>query len=162
MKINDIKRLGIIAIALLTICVLPSRASMCDSSTDTVEECVADQKRKKKKASKPDKIVSKPKASKGKSKVEKGEASYYADKFHGRPTASGEKYNKKSFTAAHRTLPFGTKVRVTNVKNGKSVDVTINDRGPFKAGRVIDLSRAAAEKIGLIQDGVAQVTVEVR
>lgn len=90
---------------------------------------------------------------------ERGEASYYADKFHGRKTASGEIYKKTEFTAAHRTLPFGTKVKVTNLKNGKSVIVRINDRGPFKKTRIIDLSRAAAEKIDLIRIGVANVEV---
>lgn len=94
-------------------------------------------------------------------KVEKGQASYYADKFHGRATASGEKYDKRKFTGAHRTLPFGTVVRVTNTATGQSVDVRINDRGPFKAGRVVDVSRAAAEKLGMIQAGVINCTVQV-
>ncbi|MDY4174887.1 MAG: septal ring lytic transglycosylase RlpA family protein [Bacteroidales bacterium] len=100
-------------------------------------------------------------AKKTSGKVEKGQASYYADKFHGRSTASGEKYDKKKLTGAHRTLPFGTIVRVTNTANGKSVDIRINDRGPFKAGRVVDLSRAAAEKVDMIQSGVINCTVEV-
>lgn len=94
-------------------------------------------------------------------KVEKGQASYYADKFHGRATASGEKYDKRKMTGAHRTLPFGSVVRVTNTANGKSVDVRINDRGPFKAGRIVDVSRAAAEKLGMIQAGVINCTMEV-
>ncbi len=94
-------------------------------------------------------------------KVEKGQASYYADKFQGRATASGEKYDKKKLTGAHRTLAFGTVVRVTNTANGKSVDITINDRGPFKAGRVVDVSRAAAEKLDMIKAGVINCTVEV-
>lgn len=94
-------------------------------------------------------------------KVEKGQASYYADKFHGRATASGEKYDKRKMTGAHRTLPFGTVVRVTNTATGASVDVRINDRGPFKAGRVVDVSRAAAEKLGMIQAGVINCTVQV-
>lgn len=98
---------------------------------------------------------------KGTGKIEKGQASYYADKFHGRATASGEKYDKRKMTGAHRTLPFGTIVRVTNTATGKSVDVRINDRGPFKAGRVVDVSRAAAEKLGMIQAGVINCTVEV-
>ena len=171
MKSSEIKRLSILAIALLTIAVLPSRAGMCNRETSSYEETTIEQynklKKKKKKKKKEKETVAQQKkvlnktTTKTKGKVEKGEASYYADKFHGRPTASGEKYNKKAFTAAHKTLPFGTKVRVTNLKNNKSVDVIINDRGPFKAGRIIDLSRAAAEKIGLINDGVAKVTVEV-
>lgn len=94
-------------------------------------------------------------------KVEKGQASYYADKFHGRATASGEKYDKTKMTGAHRTLAFGTVVRVTNTANGKSVDVRINDRGPFKAGRIVDVSRAAAEKLGMIQAGVINCTMEI-
>lgn len=93
--------------------------------------------------------------------VTKGKASYYADKFHGRKTASGEVYDKKKLTAAHRTYAFGTVVRVTNKKNGKSVDVRINDRGPFSSGRIIDLSRAAAEKISMVNDGVVDVEVKV-
>ena len=93
--------------------------------------------------------------------VTKGKASYYADKFHGRKTASGEVYDKKKLTAAHRTYAFGTVVRVINKKNGKSVDVRINDRGPFSSGRIIDLSRAAAEKISMVNDGVVDVEVRV-
>ncbi len=89
-----------------------------------------------------------------------GKASYYGDKFHGRPTASGAKYDKRKFTAAHRKLPFGTKLKVTNLNNGKSVIVEVNDRGPFSKGRIIDLSRAAAEKIGMIQAGVISVRIE--
>ena len=89
-----------------------------------------------------------------------GEASFYADKFEGRPTASGEKYRRNEFTAAHRNLPFGTVVRVTNLENGREVVVRINDRGPFVKGRIIDLSRAAAEALGFIQDGIARVRVE--
>ncbi len=94
-------------------------------------------------------------------KVEKGQASYYADKFHGRATASGEKYDKRKLTGAHRTLPFGTVVRVTNTANGKSVDVRINDRGPFKAGRIVDVSRAAAERLDMVQAGVINCTMQV-
>lgn len=88
-----------------------------------------------------------------------GIASWYGGKFHGRTTANGEKYNMWSLTAAHRTLPFGTKVRVTNTRNGNSVVVRINDRGPFIAGRIIDLSRAAASQIGINGVGRVQVTV---
>jgi rare lipoprotein A len=95
-------------------------------------------------------------------KVLHGKATYYADKYHGRTTASGAIYDKNGLTAAHRTLPFGTEVKVTNLANGKSVVVTITDRGPFgKKERIIDLSRAAAEKIGMIQAGVVDVTVEI-
>ena len=94
-------------------------------------------------------------------KTENGSASYYADKFHGRTTANGEKYDKNKMTAAHKKLPFGSVVRVVNLNTNKSVTVRINDRGPFVKGRIIDLSRVAAEKLGLIQAGVLKVRVEV-
>jgi rare lipoprotein A len=87
----------------------------------------------------------------------RGSASYYAAKFHGRRTASGETFNNRAMTAAHRTLPFGTMVRVTNPATGRSVVVRINDRGPFTKGRMIDVSRAAAEELGLIARGHATV-----
>lgn len=93
--------------------------------------------------------------------TETGEASYYADKFNGRLTASGERFNNKQLTAAHRVLPFGTKVLVTELESGKTVVVRINDRGPFKRGRIIDLSKAAAVAIGITQKGVAKVKIEV-
>ena len=92
---------------------------------------------------------------------EDGRASYYSDKFEGKSTASGDKYHKDKMTAAHRHLPFGTVVRVTNKENQKTVDVVINDRGPYVEGRIIDLSRAAAETLGIIQAGVARVHLEV-
>lgn len=88
---------------------------------------------------------------------EVGMASWYSDTFHNRKTASGERYDKNKLTGAHNTLPFGTKVRVTRLDNGKSVVITINDRGPHIRGRIVDLSRKAAEKIGLIDDGVTKV-----
>lgn len=90
-----------------------------------------------------------------------GKASFYADKFEGRPTASGEKYKHGKLTAAHKTLPFGTKVRVTNIANNQTVDVVINDRGPYVDGRVIDLSKSAAEKLGFVNLGLAEVKIEV-
>jgi rare lipoprotein A len=93
--------------------------------------------------------------------VQTGKASFYADKFEGHPTASGEKYKHSKLTAAHKTLPFGTKVRVTNVANNETVEVIINDRGPYVDGRVIDLSKSAAEKLGYINNGLADVKVEV-
>lgn len=89
-------------------------------------------------------------------------ASWYGPGFHGRKTASGETYNQNGLTAAHRSLPFGTRVKVTNTRNGKSVVVRVTDRGPFIKGRVIDLSRAAASAIGMIQSGVARVNLRVR
>lgn len=93
--------------------------------------------------------------------VQEGDASYYAKSFHGKKTASGARYNKNALTAAHRKLPFGTKVRVTYLKTGKSVVVEINDRGPYAKGRLIDLSRAAAQKLGLIETGHGKVKLEI-
>jgi len=94
-------------------------------------------------------------------RIEEGSASYYDKSFHGRKTASGEIYDENACTAAHRSLKFGTRVRVTYLKTGKSVKVIINDRGPYKGGRIIDLSRAAANKIGMIDDGVGKVKLEI-
>jgi len=91
-----------------------------------------------------------------------GKASYYADKFNGRKTASGEKYRNSKLTAAHKTLPFGTKVKVTNLQNGKTVKVRVNDRGPFVAGRIIDLSKKAARRIALDKAGVANVKISYK
>jgi rare lipoprotein A len=93
--------------------------------------------------------------------VEEGMASWYGGSLNGGPTASGERFNQDDLTAAHRTLPFGARVRVTNQKNQRQVTVRINDRGPFSRGRVIDLSRAAARLLGMIDDGVVPVLVEV-
>ena len=94
-------------------------------------------------------------------RVQIGYASYYADKYHGRRTACGEIYDKNKLTAAHRTLPCGTVVRVTNLENGESVVVRINDRGPFVRGRIIDLSYEAARRLKMIRKGVVKVKVEV-
>lgn len=91
----------------------------------------------------------------------KGVASYYGRKFHGRRTANGERFDMNGLTAAHKTLPFGTLVRVTNPRNGKQVTVRINDRGPYAHGRTIDLSRAAAQEIGLIARGHGSVELEL-
>jgi rare lipoprotein A len=90
-----------------------------------------------------------------------GNASYYSDKLRGNKMANGAKYRPYKRTAAHKTLPFGTKVKVTNVNTGESVKVTITDRGPYAKGRVIDLSRKAAKKIDMIQDGVVPVKIKV-
>ena len=87
--------------------------------------------------------------------LQKGVASWYGPGFHGKKTANGERFNTNDLTAAHKTLPFGTKVQVTNERTGKSVVVRINDRGPYAHGRVIDLSKAAAEAVGI--SGVGQV-----
>ncbi|MCW2245899.1 rare lipoprotein A [Azospirillum fermentarium] len=90
-----------------------------------------------------------------------GKASWYGGGFHGRETASGTPFNQHALTAAHRSLPLGTEVVVTNVDNGKSVTVTINDRGPYVRGRIIDLSRRAARDLGFVGDGLAKVAITV-
>jgi rare lipoprotein A len=90
---------------------------------------------------------------------QRGIATWYGGRFHGRRTASGEAFNAYTLTAAHRTLPFGTRVRVTNLNNGRSVIVRINDRGPYTKGRILDMSRAAAQQIWM--NGTALVTIEV-
>ncbi len=89
--------------------------------------------------------------------IQSGKASWDGPGFHGRRTANGERFNTNDMTAAHKTLPFGTKVKVTNTKTGQSVVVRINDRGPYAHGRMIDLSKASARSIGI--DGLAQVTL---
>ncbi|TGE10583.1 septal ring lytic transglycosylase RlpA family protein [Hymenobacter fodinae] len=93
--------------------------------------------------------------------TQSGKASFYADKFNGRKTASGTIYRPNKRTAAHNTLPFGTVVRVTNPRNHRSVKVTVTDRGPHAKGRVIDLSKKAARKIGIVDAGVAPVELKV-
>ncbi len=92
---------------------------------------------------------------------ETGEASYYGAEFEGRRTASGERYRGDSYTCAHRTVPFGTHLRVTDLDTGRSVEVVVTDRGPFVAGRIADLSLAAARRIGMVDDGVVEATLEV-
>lgn len=87
--------------------------------------------------------------------------SYYAEDFHGKKTSSGETFNMYDFTCAHKMLPFGTKVKVTNIQNGKSVVVRVNDRGPFVKTREMDLSKAAAAKLGMIKSGTAKVNLEI-
>jgi peptidoglycan lytic transglycosylase len=117
-------------------------------------------------SSTPKKAVSYPKSHVQNSKFKvgrtvKGRASWYGDYFHGKKTASGEKYNMYNLTAASKTLPFGTIVRVKNLDNGKSVKVKINDRGPYVQGRMIDLSRAAFKKIAPLGAGVLKVEVTI-
>jgi len=94
--------------------------------------------------------------------VQSGKASYYADRFKNKPTASGQPYRPRKLTAAHRTLPFGTKVTVVNRHNGKHVKVIINDRGPFISGRIIDLSKKAAKRLNIIDVGVADVKIKYK
>ncbi|MDI6767152.1 MAG: septal ring lytic transglycosylase RlpA family protein [Bacteroidota bacterium] len=95
------------------------------------------------------------------SMIEEGIASYYADEYNGRQTSNGEIYDMYQMTAAHQTLPFNSRVRVTNLNNGKTVEVRINDRGPFKDNRIIDLSLAAARSLEMIGPGTVKVRIEV-
>jgi rare lipoprotein A len=92
---------------------------------------------------------------------ETGLASYYHDRFHGRTTASGDVYDRDALTAAHRSLPFGTRVLVRNLDNGKSIQLTINDRGPFVKGRILDVSRRAARTLAFVEKGLARVSVKI-
>ncbi len=100
-------------------------------------------------------------AQKQKAKLDTGVASFYADKFHGRKTASGEVFHQDSLTAAHKYLPFGTLVKVTNLRNNQSVIVKVNDRGMKGTNRVIDLSKAAAKELNMLGAGLVKVKVEV-
>jgi rare lipoprotein A len=91
----------------------------------------------------------------------RGEASYYAGFHHGKKTASGERFNMHSLTAAHRTLPLGSKIKVTNLNNGKEVVVRVNDRGPYAKGRVLDVSLGAAKKLDMIKTGTTKVSIQI-
>ena len=93
--------------------------------------------------------------------AQEGVVSWYGAAFHDRPTASGERFDSNAYTMAHPTLPFGTAVKVTNLRNGRSVVVRVNDRGPFVGSRIADLSRAAAAQIGMLRRGVARARIEV-
>jgi len=93
--------------------------------------------------------------------TQQGRASFYGDAHHGQTTASGDEFDKSGMTAAHRTLPLGTTARVTNLENGRSVEVRVNDRGPFVSGRVIDLSPKAAKRLHMTNDGVVPVRLDV-
>ena len=139
----------ILALLLMQGCALTSRGSL--SPTEQSRESIQPVS--------PQDPVAKP-AAKPKP-VSIGKASWYGPGFVGKKTASGEPFNDAKFTAAHKTLPLGSAAKVTNLSNGKSVKVEINDRGPYAANRVIDLSRAAAHAIGMIDDGVVQVRVDL-
>jgi rare lipoprotein A len=93
--------------------------------------------------------------------VQKGIASYYHDSLHGRKTASGQVYNKHRLSAAHKTLPLGTRIQVTDAKTGRSIVVRVNDRGPFVKGRIVDLSKEAAKELGIVDRGIARVDLKV-
>jgi rare lipoprotein A len=152
LRVRRFSTLGVLlGVALLS----QSCGMIASSSRGTVPELV----------SIPQPIIAKPGPTppmelKGSVSVQTGQASWYGKAFAGKPTASGEIFNHELLTAAHRSLPLGTKVRVTNVTNGKSVEVKVNDRGPYADGRIIDLSRAAARALGMIEDGLAEVRLE--
>ena len=93
--------------------------------------------------------------------VQIGIASYYGREFHRKLTANGQRFNMYKVSAAHKTLPLGTRVKVTNLNNGKSIRLTINDRGPFKKGRILDLSYKAAQKLGFVNEGTTKVRIDV-
>ena len=97
----------------------------------------------------------------GPADAETGSASFYQDSLHGNLTANGETYDRNAMTAAHPTLPFGTRIRVTKLRTGDAVEVRINDRGPFVEGRIVDLSRKAAQELGIVEQGIARVALEV-
>ncbi|MBX7245043.1 MAG: septal ring lytic transglycosylase RlpA family protein [Candidatus Sumerlaeaceae bacterium] len=109
----------------------------------------------------PDQQLDQPKTSRYTGLTLTGKASWYGKDFHNGPTASGERYDMYSMTAAHKTLPFGTMVKVTNLNNGRDCVVRINNRGPYVGGRIIDLSKAAATQIGMLGSGVAKIKLEV-
>jgi rare lipoprotein A len=93
--------------------------------------------------------------------TQRGKATWYGGRHHGGPTASGERFDKNAMTAAHKSLPMNSRVRVTHSKTGRTVTVRINDRGPYGKGRIIDLSEAAARRLGILDEGVAPVVIEV-
>ena len=105
--------------------------------------------------------MSQPPSSDATATKQRGRISYYGDDFAGKKTASGEPFDPAALTMAHRTLPFGTRVRVTNLENHRTVDVVVNDRGPAVATRIADLSRAAARRIGMLADGVVEALLEI-
>ncbi len=94
-------------------------------------------------------------------RAEVGVASFYSGRLDGAATASGERFDAGGLTAAHRTLPFGTRVRVTNLRNDRSVVLTVNDRGPWRRGRILDVSRRAARELGFLREGTAEVRIEL-
>ena len=146
-----------VALALL----LGGCVSQARPETTTVEKHDKKKPQKQKKKKKPKKVAAATRPVEG--DVLRGHAVWYGSDWHGKSTASGERFNKRKLTAAHRTLPLGAKVRVTNVRNGKSVVVRINDRGPYGKDkrRIIDLSEAAARKLDFLDAGWTEVTIEV-
>lgn len=158
-----------ILIAFLLALVLNSNGSSEDKHANEEAEKIAEKVRRKAESSQKaegsqnkveDKVTVKT-GEKGQPVVEQvGEASFYGEGFHGKKTASGETFDQNDLTAAHPTLPLGTDATVTNLETGNSVEVKINDRGPYVKGRDIDLSKGAAEELGMTKDGVAPVKIE--
>jgi rare lipoprotein A len=143
-----------LVVAIATIALLAGSMSFSCVSTASAD--------KDKKTTPDKKSKTKPKVKKGaKGSIEKGKATWYGGKWHGRKTANGEIYDKRTMTAAHKTLPFDTIVKVTNLKNNKTVELRINNRGPYGKGRIIDVSEVAAEKLDMVNAGVVPCTVEV-
>ncbi len=145
--------LSCLAIMLLYSCAGTPRYGRVQPNPDKPEPTV--------KSSKPQSVHSKDRPSPKGRIYQEGTASWYGKKFHGRKTASGERFDMHQLTAAHKTLPFGTVVRVTNLENGRTVDVRINDRGPHTPKRIIDISYSAAKKLGLIEQGLGRVSIEI-
>ena len=158
MNLNNKRYLGLIAVGCALLCM-----GLAVSAQETgAQETVAPQlESPQKEESKIEEVqIDEPQKEASKEGVV-GIASYYAAKFHGKRTASGEKFSQKVLTAAHLTLPFGTLLKVTNLQNMKFVIVRVNDRGPHVRGRIVDLSRAAAELIGLRHTGTARVELQI-
>jgi rare lipoprotein A len=153
LRVRRFSTLGVLlAVALLS----QSCGMIASSSRGTVPEMVSTPQPSIAKSG----PAKKPTELKGPVSAQTGQASWYGKAFAGKPTASGEIFNHELLTAAHQSLPLGTKVKVTNVTNGKSVEVKVNDRGPYVGGRIIDLSRAAARALGMIEDGLTEVRLE--
>jgi rare lipoprotein A len=160
--------LGIFVVGVFVLWLYSSIAVSADntvSKAETVAEKVEKKAEQAEKAEGKDNLVEDEVTVKSDGKGEpvveqKGEASWYGKGFHGKKTASGEKFNQNDHTAAHPTLPLGTEAKVTNLETGKSVEVEINDRGPYVKGRDIDLSKEAAGEIGIHKDGAAPVKIE--
>ena len=166
-------RYVLLNIVAVTVLMLSLHSGVATSGDKTEQKAEALAEKVGKKAKQTEKVEGKNNLVKDKVKVKTdargetvveqvGEASWYGNKFHGKKTASGEAYDKKGLTAAHPTLPMGTKAKVTNLETGKSVGVEINDRGPYSKGRDIDLSKEAAKEIGMKKDGTAPVKIEAK
>ena len=147
---------GAVALTLVLAGCATSRGTGAAPSTEATAEAKPEPKPEAKPEAKPE-----PKPEAAPSAGQTGEASWYGEPHHGRRTASGETYDMYQLTAAHPTLPMGTRLLVTNLKNGRAVEVRINDRGPHVAGRIIDLSFAAAQQLGAISGGTVPVRIRV-